>query len=105
MILKWERAVRTMADKKLEERNIPGMMNRSTRFAEAEHAEHAVAALKRILAYFARERWMVASMLLIVIAGTLCGVYAPSLQSRAVDRIAGTREGSLYHTLLLMLAA
>ncbi len=94
-----------MADKKLEERNIPGMMNRSTRFAEAEHAEHAGAALKRILAYFARERWMVASMLVIVIAGTLCGVYAPSLQSRAVDRIAGTREGSLSHTLLLMLAA
>lgn len=29
-----------MADKKLAERNIPGMMNRGARFAEAEHAEN-----------------------------------------------------------------
>lgn len=94
-----------MADKKLEERNIPGMMNRSARFAEAEHAEHVGAALRRIVSYFAREKWMVAAMLAVVIVGTLCGVYAPSLQSNAVDMIAGTRKGSLSGTLLLMLAA
>lgn len=94
-----------MADKKLEERNISGMMNRSARFAEAEHAEHVGAALRRIVSYFAREKWMVAAMLAVVIVGTLCGVYAPSLQSKAVDMIAGTRKGSLSGTLLLMLTA
>lgn len=94
-----------MADKKLEERNIPGMNARSSRFAEVEHAEHAGAALRRIAAYFVRERIMVTSMLAAVIFGTLCGIYAPSLQSRAIDIIAGSAGGSLGGTLALMLAA
>lgn len=93
-----------MADKKLEERNIPGMMNRRERFVEAEHAENAGAALRRILTYFARERRMMLAMLGIVLLGTLCGVYAPSLQSRAIDIIAGSRSGSLTRTLAWMLA-
>ena len=37
MILRWERRAKTMTDKKLEERNIPGM-NRNARFAEVEYA-------------------------------------------------------------------
>ena len=93
-----------MADKKLAERNIPGMMNRNNRFAEAEHAEHVGATLKRILTYFAREKFMVFGMLAIVVTGTLCGVYAPSLQSRAIDIIAGTKGGMLASTLLLMMS-
>ncbi len=88
---------------KLVERNIPGM-NRRERFGEVQHAENAGATLKRIVTYFAREKAMVIGMLLIVICGTLCGVYAPSLQSSAVDIIAGTRAGNLSRTLLLMLA-
>ncbi|MGN0428334.1 MAG: ABC transporter ATP-binding protein, partial [Agathobacter sp.] len=40
-----------------------------------------------------------------VIFGTLCGVYAPSLQSKAIDIIAGTETGSLGKTLIFMLAA
>lgn len=94
-----------MADRRLEERNIPGMMARSARFAAAEHAENAGAALRRIVSYFARERWMVTAMLAVVVVGTLSGVYAPSLQSRAVDIIAQVREGDLSVTLLLMAAA
>ncbi|MDO4314192.1 MAG: ABC transporter ATP-binding protein [Oscillospiraceae bacterium] len=93
-----------MVDKKLEERNIPGMNARNNRFAEVEHAEHAGAALRRIAAYFARERGMVAAMLAAVILGTLCGIYAPSLQSRAIDIIAGAAGGALFPTLALMLA-
>lgn len=92
-----------MADKKLEEQNIPGMMNRSARFAEVEHAENAGPTLKRILAYFAHEKLMVFFMLSVVIFGTLCGVYAPSLQSKAIDMIAGTKDGVLSATLILML--
>lgn len=91
-----------MADRKLEERNIPGM-NRAARFAEVEHAENVGATLKKILLYFAKEKVMVISMLMIVIFGTLCGVYAPSLQSKAIDIIAGTGKGTLILAVAAML--
>ncbi len=88
----------------LEQRSIPGMMNRGPggRFAAVEHAENAGAALKRIAAYFAKEKAMLLSMLGVVVFGTLCGVYAPSLQSRAIDIIAGTQGGALGAVLGLM---
>ena len=93
-----------MTDRKLAERNIPGM-NRGARFAEVEHAENAGATLRRILTYFTREKAMVAAMLAVVVMGTLCGVIAPSLQSRAIDIIAGARTGRLSAALVVMLAA
>ena len=80
-----------MDDKNLEEQNIPGMLNRNACFMEAEHAENAGKTVKRLFTYFAREKRMVLTMLAVVVLGTLCGVYAPSLQSRAVDMIAGAR--------------
>lgn len=89
-------------DKKLAERNIPGMMNRGQRFTEVQHAENAGATLKRIAAYFAKEKIMVFGMLAVVIFGTLCGVYAPSLQSNAIDIIAKSRTGNLKVTLIFM---
>lgn len=91
-------------EQKLAERNIPGM-NRHEHFAEVQHAENAHAAIIRILAYFAYERFMVLCMLAVVILGTLCGVCAPGLQSNAIDIIAGTKTGSLSGTLILMLTA
>lgn len=91
-------------EEKLAERNIPGMMNRNQRFAEVQHAENAGAALRRIAVYFAKEKAMVSGMLIVVVFGTLCGVYAPSLQSNAIDIIAGSRAGNLVRTLLLMTA-
>ena len=94
-----------MADAKLAERNIPGMHNRTTRFAEVEHAENAAETLRRLSSYFALEKKLVAGMLVTVALGTLCGIYAPSLQSRAIDIIAGTRPDGLASILLLMLAA
>lgn len=92
-----------MADeKKLMERSIPGM-NRHERFVEVQRAKHVGATLKRILSYFAKEKVMVFGMLAIVVFGTLCGVYAPSLQSRSIDIIAGTINGSLPKSLTMML--
>ena len=90
-------------DKKIMERTIPGM-NRGARFAAVEYAEDIGGTLKRILTYFAKEKSLVFSMLAIVLFGTLCGIYAPSLQSKAIDIIAGTKEGTLAGTLILMLA-
>ncbi len=87
---------------KLEERNIPGMRNRQ-RFVEVEHAGHVGETLKRIITYFSHEKIMVVCMLVIVVFGTLCGVYAPSLQSDVIDIITeGTSEG-FQETLILML--
>ena len=90
-------------EQKSPEQNIPGM-NRRERFGEVQHAENAGAALKRIFLYFAQEKAMVFSMLIVVVFGTFCGVYAPSLQSNAIDMIAGTRSGNLLQTVLFMLA-
>lgn len=86
------------------ERNIPGMMNRHERFAEAEHADDVRATVRRIVTYFMREKTLVICMLMTVIFGTLCGIYAPSLQSSAVDMIAGEKSGVLSHTILMMLS-
>ena len=93
-----------MADKKLEERNIPGL-NRHARFVEAEHAEHAKDTIKRILKYFSHEKPMVTAMLMSVLFGTLCSVVGPGMQSRCIDIIAGSRHDSLSRNLVLMLAA
>ncbi len=91
-------------NQKLAERNIPGMMSRHERFAEPEHADNIGATIRRISTYFIRERTLVICMLGIVIFGTLCGIYAPSLQSSAVDIIAGEKTGTLSQTLILMLS-
>ena len=91
-------------DQKMVNRNIPCMMNRNERFVEAEHAENVGATLRRIITYFLHEKKLVIFMLALVVFGTLCGIYAPSLQSRAVDIIAGERTGVLSHTLLFMLS-
>lgn len=90
-------------EQKLPERNIPGM-NRGARFAPVQHAENVGATLKRIAAYFAHEKVMVFCMLIVVVFGTICGVYAPSLQSNAIDIIAGSNTGNFAKTLIFMLA-
>lgn len=91
-------------DSRLAERNIPGMMNRRDRFAEPEHADNIRATVRRIAVYFVKEKKLVAGMLAVVLSGTVCGILAPSLQSGAVDIIAGEKQGILSHTLTLMLS-
>ena len=91
-------------DSKLAERNILGMMNRRERFAEPEHADNIGATVRRIALYFVKEKKLFAGMLAVVLSGTLCGILAPSLQSGAVDIIAGEKQGILSHTLTLMLS-
>ncbi|MBD5547143.1 MAG: ABC transporter ATP-binding protein [Lachnospiraceae bacterium] len=89
-------------EQKILEHNIPGTINRGQQFAEVQHAQNSGAALKRIETYFAKEKMMVSAMLAAVIFGTLCGVYAPSLQSDAIDIIAKNKNGNLSATLILM---
>lgn len=91
-------------EQKLVERNIPSMMNRGQRFAEVQHAENIGATLRRISTYFAKEKFMVFGMLIVVIFGTICGVLAPGLQSSAIDIIAKSKTGNLFLTVGLMFA-
>ena len=93
----------TNQNPKIAERNIPGRSSHAQRFAEVEHAENIGATLKRIILYFIQEKGMVASLLVVVILGTIFGIYAPGLQSNAIDIIAGEREGNLLYTLFFML--
>lgn len=90
-------------EQKLPERNIPGM-NRHEHFGEVQRAGNVGGTVKRIMIYFTHEKPMVIGMLAVVVFGTLCGVYAPSLQSNAIDIIAGTNPASLSRTLIFMLA-
>jgi ATP-binding cassette subfamily B protein len=93
-----------VAESKIVAQGMPGSKH-GARFAEVEHAENVGGTLRRIITYFTKEKILVLGMLGTVLLGTLCGVYAPSLQSRAIDIIAGTRAGKLILTLSLMLAA
>lgn len=88
---------------KMPECNIPVMMNRHERFAEVEHVGNVGATVRHIVMYFMREKALLLAMLAVVILGTVCGIYAPGIQSRAVDMIAGEESGVLSHTLLIML--
>ncbi len=96
-----------MADaNKMLERSIPGM-NRSARFAAVEYAEDIGGTIRRISGYFVKEKRLVLSMLGFVLLGTLCGIYAPSVQSDCIDIIVEPGAGSLIliRTIALMLAA
>lgn len=88
--------------KKLEMQNIPGMRARE-RFVEVQHAENVGTTLKRIARYFVHEKIMVIMLFVIVVFGTLCGVIAPSMQSKTIDIIAGVDSGNFIKILLMML--
>ena len=90
-------------NEKLMPQNLPGSGHQQ-RFAEAEHAEHIGATLRRIITYFVREKTTVLSMLAVVVFGTLCGIFAPSQQSKAIDIIAGEQQAGLSKTIFFMLA-
>ncbi|MBQ9319240.1 MAG: ABC transporter ATP-binding protein [Acidaminococcaceae bacterium] len=73
------------------------------RFAETEYAKDFSWTVKRIGSYFAKEKKLIIGMLAAVLGSTLFGIYAPMLQSNAVDIIAGQRSGDLKTTILFML--
>ncbi|NBJ93902.1 ABC transporter ATP-binding protein [Parablautia muri] len=92
--------LRESDNQKLVEKNLLGMSRE--RFGQVEYAENTGKTLKQIAAYFGHEKKMVLCMLAVVVCGTICGVWAPGLQSNAVDIIAGARGGNFAKTLSLM---
>ena len=83
----------------------PGGFRPGDRFAEVQHASNLWGTLKRVWKYFAKEQLLLFSIFLVVIIGTICGVYAPALQSKAIDIIAKKSDGSLNNYIGGMLAA
>ena len=75
------------------------------RFAEVEKAEDVSKTLSRLTKYFADEKALLIGMLCTVILSTILNILAPSLQSKAIDIIAGAREGVLLNVLLVMMGA
>jgi ATP-binding cassette subfamily B protein len=98
-----ERRMGWMEAKKTKEQNLASMNRHHPTFDEIEYADNIGGTLLRIIKYFSSEKFMLVLMIAVVIFGTLCGVGAPALQSRAIDMIAGTREGSFSKTLTGML--
>ena len=82
-------------------RNMPGT-NHHQRFVEVQYAKNIKTTVKRIAKYFIHEKLMVICMLIVVIFGTLCGIYAPSLQSNVIDIIAGSVTGNFNNMLYFM---
>lgn len=80
----------------------PGPGGPGGHFREVEKAQDAKGVLKRLLGYFAKERALLGAMFLVVLVATVCGVYAPSLQSNAVNIIAGEVAGNFGATLMMM---
>lgn len=67
-----------------------------------EKAKDKKGTLKRLIAYFAAEKAMVIWLLAAVIVVVICSVYAPKLQSNAIDIIASGRFKELTPILITM---
>lgn len=67
-----------------------------------EKAKDNKGTLKRLIAYFAAEKAMIIGLLAAVIVVVICSVYAPKLQSNAIDIIASGRFKELTPILITM---
>lgn len=67
-----------------------------------EKAKDKKGTLKRLIAYFAAEKAMIIGLLAAVIIVVICSVYAPKLQSNAIDIIASGRFKELTPILITM---
>ena len=67
-----------------------------------EKAKDKKGTLKRLIAYFAAEKAMIIGLLAAVIVVVICSVYAPKLQSDAIDIIASGRFKELTPILITM---
>lgn len=72
------------------------------RHLTVEKAKDKKGTLKRLIAYFAAEKAMIIWLLAAVIVVVICSVYAPKLQSNAIDIIASGRFKELTPILITM---
>ncbi len=81
---------------------IPGMRGPRSRQA-AEKAKDKKGTLRRLVQYFAKEKKIVLFLLIAVLLSVVCSVYAPKLQSDAIDLIAEGRFTGLNDILIIMI--
>jgi len=81
---------------------IPGMRGPRNR-QEVEKASDQKGTLKRLTGYFGSEIKVVIMLLAVVLMVVLCSIYAPKLQSNAIDCISGRNFGELTYILITML--
>lgn len=81
---------------------IPGMRGPRNRGREVEKPKEGRKTLKRLLTYFGKELKMMIALLAAVFIIVICSVYAPRLQSNAIDYIASGQFSMLTPVLLMM---
>ncbi len=81
---------------------LPGM--RGPRNRQVEKPQEGFKTLRRLVLYFAGERRVVLFLFFVVFVVVIASVYAPRLQSDAIDSISARDFGALPATLLVMLA-
>ena len=94
-----------MAEKKeqsLSNYKVPGM--RGPRNNKVEKPVEGRKTMRRLVGYFADERKIVLFLLAVVFVVVIASVYAPRLQSDAIDSISQGKFGQLPRTLYIMLA-
>ncbi|MBO5278419.1 MAG: ABC transporter ATP-binding protein [Lachnospiraceae bacterium] len=81
---------------------LPGTRGPKDRQA-VEKPKEGKKTLKRLAMYFAAEKKMLVCLLVAVVIVVLCSVYAPNLQSQAIDKISEGHFNELSGILILML--
>lgn len=81
---------------------IPGMRGPRNR-QEVEKASDQKGTLKRLIGYFGNEIKVVIGLLAVVLVVVLCSIYAPKLQSNAIDCISEKNFSELTYILIMML--
>ena len=67
-----------------------------------EKPQNGKKTLKRLMGYFVSEKKMLFLLMLAVVVVVACSVYAPKLQSNAIDAIAGRQWDKLSPILIVM---
>lgn len=79
------------------------MRGRASPFDEHEKPENLAATRRRIIGYFAREKFFVGGIFAAIVAAIGFDLAVPALQSRAIDVIAGQSSEPFFPVLWLML--
>lgn len=84
--------------------NLPGMGGRGPRGPQTiEKPKEAKVTLKKLISYMGNEKILVLSLVSVVVFVVLCSIYAPRLQSNAIDSISERNFLTLPRTLVFML--
>lgn len=94
-----------MAKREVVDQYMPNASRRRYASLQAEYADDIMGTARRIFSYFRNEMKLVTGLAVVILLGTLAGVCAPAIQSRAIDIIAGEATGDFTITLVLMLGA